>query len=125
MAFLNEVKLSGKANADAFRPSERGPWRITVAQGGTKKKDSDERWPKEFFDCICWPNRCEGPAGEVKHGDFVEIEGRLKQRKYQDKNGNDRSVIEIIAKTISIHPKQEKPLTPNYNLEITANDIPF
>jgi single-stranded DNA-binding protein len=125
MAFLNEVKLSGKANADAEHPSERGPWRIVLVQGGGKKKESDERYPKMYFNVVCWPNTCDGPVNEVKHDSFVEVTGRLNQRKYTDKDGQNRSAFEIVAKTISIHPKQAKALTPASTLEITDNDIPF
>jgi single-stranded DNA-binding protein len=72
---------------------------------------------------VCWPNTCEGPVNEVKHEDEIEVLGRLNQRKFTDKDGQNRSAFEIVAKTITIHPKQAKPLTPATTLEIT--DAPF
>ena len=38
----------------------------------------------------------------VAKGDLVYVEGKIKTRKYQDKEGNDRYVTEIVADKINI-----------------------
>lgn len=142
--YRNELLLTGKAYKNATQSSVNAPWKFTLTQGGGKKKDSDERWPVCFYNVICWPAKCDGPAAEVKSGDFVEITGRLQQRSYEQ-DGAKRSTVEIVAATIIIHPKQQKPITPKYETpalpkheqkvaparpvtpedEITDDDIPF
>src|SRR5438105_8020157 len=114
MSYRNEVLLSGKAFNDASQPSPRAPHKFTLTQGGGKKKDSDERGPVCFYPVICWQGKCDGPAAEVKKGDFVEVTGRLQHREYTAKDGTKRSAYEVIAATVTIQPKQSKPITPAY-----------
>ncbi len=127
MSYRNEILLSGRSLSDATQLSSRTPYKITLTQGGNKKTDSDERWPTSYYTVICWPDKCDGPAAEVKKGDFVEVTGRIQQRSWKDRDNATRSTVEIIAATLLIQPKQQKPpITPNlHGLEITDADIPF
>ncbi len=130
--FVNKVELSGKAWDEAER--HNGPFRFTICQGGGLKKDSQERWPKEFFNVVAWPNTCAG-AEQITKGVFVAVTGRLKHVEYTDKENNKRRTYEILADSIEVSktdrkaPEQEqKPLTPTLNyhgVNITDDDIPF
>ncbi len=120
MAFTNEVHSSGRALKDAERRGN-GPVRFCLTQGGGKKKDSDERWPTEFFNVMAWPNTCD-VVELVKKGDVVTVTGRLRQSEWTDPKGEKRRSYEIVAATVEL-AKLPKPITPS--LEITDTDIPF
>lgn len=132
MAFVNEIRISGKAFRDADRKGN-GPWKFTVVQGGGKKKDSEERWPTEFFNVTAWPSLCAA-AESVKKGKFVAVTGRLKQVEYTDKAGVQQRRYEIVAASVELSSREHDP-PPNSNtappsvnlhgLEITDADIPF
>jgi len=57
----------------------------------------EKREEVSFFNCILWGKQGEAFAKYVKKGHRVAVEGRLQQRSWQDKDGNNRSTIEIVA----------------------------
>ncbi|MGH8990144.1 MAG: single-stranded DNA-binding protein, partial [Acidimicrobiia bacterium] len=53
-----------------------------------------------FFDVVCWQDMAENAASSLKKGARVIVTGRLEQRSYETKEGDNpvkRSVVEIIA----------------------------
>ncbi len=119
MAFINELRISGRAAGDAARKGN-GPVRFALIQGGGKKQDSEERWPTEYFNVAAWPQTCE-TAATVGKGDFVTITGRLKQYEFKDSNGDMKRGYEIVAKTVEVS-KPQKPITPNLHGILASND---
>jgi single-strand DNA-binding protein len=107
MAFTNKVEISGRAVKDAARMGN-GPFRFSIATGGAKKRGSEERWPTEYFDCVCWHD-C---GAEVKRGAEVLVVGRLRQSAWE-KDGAKHSRIEIVATAI-IDGRVPAPITPKY-----------
>ena len=128
MAYQNTITLSGKALDNSERKGA-GPYRFCIVQGGGKKKDSDERWPKQFFNCMAWPNNLPD-VEKIRKDEFVTITGRLVQREYQDKDNLKRRIYEIQVQTMDISDSRKadapKPLTPELNyhgIAITDDDI--
>ena len=64
------------------------------ANGGNKEEVS-------FIDCSAWNGLGETIAQYGKKGSAVLVSGRLNQRYWEDKNGNKRSTIEIVAEDFS------------------------
>ena len=48
-----------------------------------------------FLTCNCWRQMAENVAETLTKGMRVIVNGRLKQRSYQDKEGNQRTVFEV------------------------------
>lgn len=65
-------------------------------QSGTKQEKAS------FFNCVAWRNLAEDAAAVLEKGVRVIVTGRLEQRSYEDKEGNNRSVVELIADDIAI-----------------------
>jgi single-stranded DNA-binding protein len=120
--FKNSITLSGKALKNSERKGN-GPYRFTLVQGGGRKKDSEDRWPREYFNCECWPD-VEG-ADTVKAGEVVYVEGRLKQKEWTDAAGDKKRGYCIACSVVSPHTDEPKPVARPNNLEITDADIPF
>lgn len=59
--------------------------------------NGEKREEVSFFNCILWGKQGEAFAKYVKKGHRVAIEGRLQQRTWQDKDGNNRSTTEVVA----------------------------
>ncbi len=99
---INKVILVGNLGADPdsrYMPSGSAVTNIRVATTSSwKDKQSGE--PQEHTE---WHNvALFGRLGEVaaeylRKGSQVYIEGRLRTRKWQDKQGNDRYSTEVIA----------------------------
>ena len=65
--------------------------RVTKTATGEKEKET------EWFNIVAWRQLAETCNTYLHKGDKVFIEGRLTQRKYTDKNGIERWMVEVIA----------------------------
>ena len=65
--------------------------RVTRSSTGEKEKETD------WFNIVAWRQLAEICNNYLHKGDKVYIDGRLQQRKYTDKNGVERTAIDVIA----------------------------
>ena len=65
--------------------------RVTRASGGDKKEET------EWFNIVAWRQLAEICEKYLHKGSKVYIEGRLQQRKYTDREGIQRTAVEVIA----------------------------
>lgn len=54
-----------------------------------------------FFRVKAWGKQAEFVENYLSKGRLVSVSGRLEQRKYQDKDGNNREAIEIVAERVN------------------------
>ena len=106
---------------------------------------TNERWTKdgalvehtEWFNVVTWKGLAEKTEKHVRKGSFVYVEGKLRTRSYDDKDGNKRTITEVMADTITFigaKPESAKSTTqtgalpPVENTELDAEkggDLPF
>lgn len=99
---INKVILIGNLGADPesrAMPSGMTVANIRVATSETwKDKQSGESKERTEWHTVAMFGKLGDIAGEyLKKGSKVYIEGSLRTRKWQDKQGNDRYTTEIIA----------------------------
>ncbi len=102
MASVNKVILVGNLGKDPevrYMPSGSAICNITIATSRQwKDKTSGERQEETEWHRVALFDRLAEIAGEyLKKGKPVYIEGRLKTRKYTDKDGVEKYTTEIIA----------------------------
>lgn len=103
MASVNKVILVGNLGRDPevrYSPDGAAICNVSIATTSTwKDKNSGERREETEWHRVVFYNRLAEIAGEyLKKGRSVYVEGRLKTRKWQDKDtGADRFSTEIIA----------------------------
>src|SRR5687768_13315715 len=54
----------------------------------------------QFHAMVCWDRLAETTATYVKKGDPLYVEGRLQYRSYQDEEGKERGVAEVVAEDV-------------------------
>jgi single-strand DNA-binding protein len=99
---INKVILIGHLGADPETkalPSGTSVANISVATTENfKDKQSDQWQERTEWHRVALFGRLAEVAGEyLRKGSQVYIEGRLRTRKWQDKQGNDRYSTEIVA----------------------------
>lgn len=104
---INKVILIGHVGNDPevrYMPSGGAVTSLTVATNEAwKDKQSGEAQERTEWHRIVFFNRLAEIAGEyLKKGSKVYIEGSLRTRKWQDKNGVDRYTTEIVAGEMQI-----------------------
>lgn len=99
---INKVILIGNLGNDPetkYMPSGGAVTNVTVATSETwKDKTSGQAQERTEWHRVVFFNRLAEIAGEyLKKGSKVYIEGSLRTRKWQDKEGQDRYTTEIVA----------------------------
>jgi len=107
MASVNKVILIGNLGRDPevrYAPSGAAICNVTIATSRQwKNKDSGERQEETEWHRVVFYDRLAEIAGEyLKKGKSVYIEGRLKTRKWTDKDGVEKYTTEIIAQEMTM-----------------------
>ncbi|MCC7059437.1 MAG: single-stranded DNA-binding protein [Burkholderiaceae bacterium] len=112
MASVNKVILIGNLGRDPetrYAPSGSAICNARIATTRTwKDKASGEKREETEWHSVVFYDRLAEIAGEyLKKGRPVYVEGRLKTRKWQDKEGLDRYTTEIIADSMQLLGSRE------------------
>ena len=107
MASINKVILIGNLGKDPevrYTPDNSAITNITLATTHTwKDKQSGDKKEETEWHRVAFFGRLAEIAGEyLKKGSPVYVEGRLRTRKWQDKEGKDRYTTEIVADTMQM-----------------------
>jgi single-strand DNA-binding protein len=101
---INRVVLTGNLTRDPelrSTPSGTSVCSLRVACN-TRRKDSSGEWVDKpnYFDVTIWGRQGENAAQYLEKGRPVAIDGRLEWREWQDKEGNKRQSVDIIADSV-------------------------
>lgn len=108
MGGVNKVILLGNAGKDPdVRHLEGG---VTVAsfplattESFRDKNSGEKREQTEWHNIVMWRALAESvEKSELKKGDRVYLEGKIRTRKWNDKEGHQRFAVEIVADTFTI-----------------------
>lgn len=102
MASVNKVILVGNLGKDPetrYAPSGDAITNITLATTDSwKDKATGEKKEATEWHRVVFFGRLAEIAGEyLKKGRSIYVEGRIKTRKWQDKDGQDRYTTEVVA----------------------------
>ena len=100
---LNVVALMGRLVADPeLKNLQSGKtvcsFRLAVDRG---RKDANGQTQADFFDLTAWEHTARFIGQYFKKGAMIAVTGRLQSRQYQDKNGNNRTAIEVVVNEAS------------------------
>lgn len=136
---FNLIVLTGRLTADVeLKTTPNGisvcSFNIAVDRGYGENKATD------FIPCVAWRGSAEFISKYFAKGDQIGIEGSLQTRKYQDKNGNNRTAFEaVVSNAHFIGGKKDKDVnidtdepTPSFNNNgfvdmggVENDDLPF
>jgi single-strand DNA-binding protein len=99
---VNKVILVGNLGKDPevrYMPSGGAVANVTIAtsEQWKDKQSGEQRERTEWHNVVFYQKLAEIVGEYLKKGSQVYVEGALRTRKWQDKNGNDRYTTEIIA----------------------------
>ena len=111
---INRVVLVGRLTRDPeLRRTGSGTAvaSFTVAVDN-RTKDANGNKTTSFIPCTIWNQQAENVVRFVKKGSLVGVEGRLNQRSYQNKEGKNVQVIEIICDSVQFLERKEENAAP-------------
>jgi single-strand DNA-binding protein len=87
-------------------------------------RNGNKQRKTEFHSVVLWGKQAEIASQFLKKGSLILVEGRLQTRVWQDRNGNQRKVTEIIAEKMQLGPKKvENILAPEEDEEKIIEEI--
>lgn len=72
-----------------------------------KDKNGDWQTITEWHDIVGWRGLAERVEKQLKKGSQIYLEGKLTHRKYQDKEGNDRYITEVVANSFRVLDRRD------------------
>lgn len=101
---INKVILIGNLGKDPEMRYLEGNVAVAKFPVATNEnyKDKAGEWQTntEWHDVVAWRGNAERAEKQLHKGSLVYVEGKLSHRKYQDKDGNDRYVTEVVANVL-------------------------
>lgn len=104
---INKVILVGNIGKDPetrYMPNGKAVTNFSVAtsEGWTDKQTGDKQERTEWHNVVLFEKLAEIAAEYLRKGSQVYIEGSLRTRKWQDKEGKDRYTTEIVARDMQM-----------------------
>lgn len=99
---LNNVVIMGRLTRDPELRRTQGGTAVTsftMAVDRDFKSQSGEK-ETDFIDVVAWRNTGEFAAKYLAKGRMAAVEGRIQVRDWQDKDGNRRKSVEVVADNV-------------------------
>ena len=138
---LNRVLIIGNLGRDPevrFTPSGKAVGRFPVATSDVWTDNEGQRQERtEWHNVVVWGKQAETCGQYLAKGRQVFVEGAVRTRQYDDKDGNKRYITEIIAQRVQFlggrgesggraaHPGGATDDAPPPVASAEDDDIPF
>ena len=136
---LNVVAIMGRLVADPTLRQTQGGKDVASFTIACDRNRKDA--PADFIPVTAWDKTAQFVCRYFRKGSLIAVDGRLQSRQYQDKAGNNRTAIEIVANNVNFAGgkqdsgdtgKASKPQTDETALDgddfaimDDADDLPF
>lgn len=132
---LNKVILIGRLGRDPevrYMPNGEAVCNFSVATSESWKDSNGQKQERSEWHNVTMYRKLAEIAGEyLKKGSQVYLEGKIKSRKYTDKNGVERTAYEIIANEMKMlggnaqTPAQNPQPAQAQAQDDISDDVPF
>ena len=100
---INSLVIVGRLTANPeLRQTQSGVHVLsfTVAVDSRFANQNGER-QANFIPCVAWRQTADFISKYFSKGHWIGVQGSLQSRKYVDKNGNNRNILELIVDNVS------------------------
>jgi len=135
MAGVNKVILIGNLGKDPeVRHLEGGATVANFPMATTetyKDKNGNRQEQTEWHNIVVWRGLADVAEKYLKKGMTIYVEGKLRTRSWDDKEGNKRYTTEIVGDSFTILSKKENTASNSSqqssgdNISNTGDDLPF
>ena len=106
MKTINKVEIQGFLGQDAEEKTfESGRTLVNMSIATNEGyKGNDGEWinTTTWHNVVYWKNKKDENLDFLKKGELVSITGKLNNRKYTDKNGNEKYITEVVAYKLNL-----------------------
>ncbi len=111
---FNLVVLTGRLTADPeLKTTANGISVTSFSIAVDRRYRSGEERQTDFINIVAWRSSAEFITKYFKKGSLIGIEGSIQTRRYQDKNGNNRTAFEVVANNVQfVESKRDGAAAP-------------
>ncbi len=110
MTSFNKVILMGNLTRDPevrYTPNGIAVASFAIAVNRKYKQGDETKEEVSYIDIVVFGKQAESCGQYINKGDSVLIDGRLQQRRWDDKEtGQKRNKIEVVAQSVNFMPKR-------------------
>ena len=98
---MTNIVVIGNTTGDPelrFTPSGKAVANLNIADNHRKKNPTTDQWDDDgatFYRCTLWDQMAEHVAETIQKGQRVIVTGRIRNREWEDREGNKRLSLEI------------------------------
>lgn len=103
MSSVNKAILVGNLGRDPelrYTSTGKAVCNFSIATSETRGKGQERQEETTWHSIVCWEKTAENCAQYLRKGSKVYVEGKITTRKWQDKEGRDRTMTEIVAREV-------------------------
>ena len=98
---FNLVVLTGRLTADPeLKTTPNGVPVTSFSIAVNRSYRAGEEQQTDFINIVAWRQRAEFISKYFTKGSLIGIEGSIQTRRYQDKNGNNRTAFEVVTNNV-------------------------
>lgn len=100
---LNVAVLQGRLVADPELRTTQGGTSVCSFRIAVDRNFSDQSGQRQadFIDIVAWRGTAEFVCKYFSKGQLIALNGRIQTRSYEDRNGNKRTAVEVVADNVS------------------------
>ena len=146
MASVNKVILMGNLGKDPevrFMPNGDAVCNFSIATTDNwKDKNGEKQERTEWHNIVMWRGLADVAQKYLTKGKLVYIEGKLRTRSYEDKEGHKRYSTEVVAESFkllgrnsdfepkttnstTVEAEEKEEIVEAYKKDINEDDLPF
>jgi single-strand DNA-binding protein len=137
MTSFNKVILLGNLTRDPevrYTPNGSAVASFAIAVNRKYKQGDETKEEVSYIDIVVFGKQAESCGQYINKGDAVLIDGRLQQRRWDDKEtGQKRNKIEVVAQSVNFMPRRspggqggaQNHAEPAPEAPVDEGDIPF
>lgn len=96
---INNITLMGRLTRDPELKTTTNGTSLTnfciAVDRNYQSKDGEKQ--TDFINCVAWRQTAEFISRYFGQGDMIAVTGELQTRKYEDKDGNNRTIYEVVV----------------------------
>lgn len=99
---LNTAIIMGRLTADPeLRTTQSGISVTSFTVAVDRSYRSGDERQTDFINVVAWRNTADFVTRYFKKGQMIAVQGSIQTRNYEDRNGNKRTAVEIVADNVS------------------------
>lgn len=136
MSGLNQITIVGNVGAApelSYSQNNQPYCRFSVAVNEQWKSNGEKRERVTWFPVVAFNGLSENCAAYIERGRTVAVVGRVQTREYEDKEGTQHQIMQVVAEKVTFLGSARKeesapnvrPGKPIQQSESNEDDLPF